>query len=181
MTNAYHQVVLCLDNALYGQESTPGLHCAYLFEFPIYPNTQLHIKGRISQIQSTLVISTSVISYNRLSRSENLDLLKHKNLTIGKKYCGKEEKLLLRSNFSSFPQYFQYISNFKSPITYIDFLNMVVRFIFYYFFFLNSANLICRGTDISKYFRGSLGIRDNESRLYVLFFLHKKIYVMGTH
>ena len=30
----------------------------------------------------------------------------------------KEEKLLLRSNFSSFPQYFQYISNFKSPITY---------------------------------------------------------------
>ena len=27
------------------------------------------------------------------------------------KYCGKEEKLLLRSNFSSFPQYFQYISN----------------------------------------------------------------------
>ena len=34
------------------------------------------------------------------------------------------------------------------------------------YFFLNSANLICRGTDISKYFRGSLGIRDNESRLY---------------
>ena len=33
-------------------------------------------------------------------------------------------------------------------------------------FFLNSANLICRGTDISRYFRKSLGIRDNESRLY---------------
>ena len=27
------------------------------------------------------------------------------------KYCGKEEKLPLRSNFSSFAQYFQYISN----------------------------------------------------------------------
>ena len=27
------------------------------------------------------------------------------------KYWGKEEKLQLRSNFSSFPQYFQYISN----------------------------------------------------------------------
>ena len=25
------------------------------------------------------------------------------------KYCGKEEKLLLGSNFSPFPQYFQYI------------------------------------------------------------------------
>ena len=34
-------------------------------------------------------------------------------------------------------------------------------------FFLNSANLICRSTDISKYFKQSLGIRDNESRLYV--------------
>ena len=28
--------------------------------------------------------------------------------------------------------------------------------------FRNSANLICRGTDISKYFSESLGIRDNE-------------------
>ena len=44
-------------------------------------------------------------------------LPKHENLTTGKKYCGKEEKLLLRSNFSSFPQYFQYISYFMSEIT----------------------------------------------------------------
>ena len=36
------------------------------------------------------------------------------------------------------------------------------------FFPLNSANLICRDTDISKYFRESLGLRDNESRLYFL-------------
>ena len=34
-------------------------------------------------------------------------------------------------------------------------------------FFLNSANLICRSTDISNYFRESLGIPDNESRLYL--------------
>ena len=46
-------------------------------------------------------------------------LPKHENLTTGNKYYGKEEKLLLKSNFSSFPQYFQCISNFKSPITYI--------------------------------------------------------------
>ena len=42
------------------------------------------------------------------------------------------------------------------------FLNVVVRFIL----FLISATLIFRGTDISKCFRESLGIRDNESRLY---------------
>ena len=33
-------------------------------------------------------------------------------------------------------------------------------------FFLNSANLICRSMDISKCFRGSLRLRDNDSRLY---------------
>ena len=33
-------------------------------------------------------------------------------------------------------------------------------------FFLNPENLICRTTDISKCFRGSLQLRDNESRLY---------------
>ena len=95
-------------------------------------------------------------------------LPKHGNLTTGKKYCGKEEKLLLRSNFSSFPQYFQYISNFKSPITYV-----FVKCGCSNYFFFNSANLICRGTDISKYFRESLGIRDNESQLYICaYFVH---------
>ena len=43
----------------------------------------------------------------------------------------------------------------------IHLLNVVVRFII----FLTSATLIFRGTDISKCFRESLGIRDNESRL----------------
>ena len=57
-------------------------------------------------------------------------LPKHENLTTGKKYCGKEEKLLLRSNFSSFPQYFQYTSNFKNLILHIYLLNMVNRIIF---------------------------------------------------
>ena len=32
--------------------------------------------------------------------------------------------------------------------------------------FVNSANLTCRGADISKYFRESLGLCDTESRLY---------------
>ena len=71
--------------------------------------------------------------------------------------------MVTRSNFSCFPQYFQYIFNFKSPITYV-FVNCGCA----NYFFRNSANLICRGTDISKYFRESLGIRDNESRLYEL-------------
>ena len=34
------------------------------------------------------------------------------------------------------------------------------------FSFLSFANLICRGTDVSKYFRESIGPRDNETRLY---------------
>ena len=38
--------------------------------------------------------------------------------------------------------------------------------LFHLLFFLTSANLICQGTDISKCFRESLGLRDNESRLH---------------
>ena len=40
---------------------------------------------------------------------------KSKILTLEKyrKYCGKEEKLLLRSNFSSFPQYFLLVVRFS--------------------------------------------------------------------
>ena len=66
-----------------------------------------------------------------------------------------------RRNCSSFPQYFQYVFNSGVKL-HIHLLTVAVRFIV----FLNSANLICRGMDISKCFRESLGIRDNESRLY---------------
>ena len=72
-------------------------------------------------------------------------LPKLENLTTGKPYCRKEEKLLLRSNFSSFLQYFQYISNSKSPIKHI-----FVKHGCSNYYFLNSANLIYWGTDISK-------------------------------
>ena len=34
--------------------------------------------------------------------------------------------------------------------------------------------MISRGTDISKYFREPFGLRDNESRLYLLF-LHENV------
>ena len=46
----------------------------------------------------------------------------------------------------------------------IHLLNVAVQFIV----FLTLSTLICRGTDILKYFSESLGIRDNESRLYML-------------
>ena len=45
----------------------------------------------------------------------------------------------------------------------------IVKFVCSFGIFLNSANLICRSTDISKCFRGSLRLRDNESRLYFIF------------
>ena len=46
-------------------------------------------------------------------------------------------------------------------------------------FFLNSTNLICQGMDISQYFRESLELRDNESRLYLVFWpLHVMIIMM---
>ena len=58
-------------------------------------------------------MSTSLISKNRLSRSENLvPVLTWKSNNRQQNIVEK------RSNFSSFPQYFQYISIFRSQITY---------------------------------------------------------------
>ena len=91
-------------------------------------------------------------------------LPKHENLTTGKK--------ILLKNFS---QYFQYMSIFKSPVTHI-----FVKCGFSSHFFLNSPNLICRSTDISKYFWESLGIRDNESRLYLEFSLRDNFGLIRT-
>ena len=64
-------------------------------------------------------------------------------------------------NFS-FPHYFIYIFLTSGAKLLIHLLNVVVQFIV----FLTLSTLICRGTDISKYFNESFGIRDNESRLY---------------
>ena len=69
------------------------------------------------------------------------------------KYCGNEEKLLQISPL------FHNIY-FRSKITY---MYSVVKCGYSIYFF----PLICRDTDISKYFRESLGLRDNESQLYL--------------
>ena len=70
--------------------------------------------------------------------------------------------MLLRSNFSSFPHYYIYIFLTPGVKLHIHLLNVVVQFIV----FLTLSTLICRGRDIWKCFRESLGNRDNESRLY---------------
>ena len=75
------------------------------------------------------------------------------------KYCLKEplnpkqptNQPNLRSNFSPFPQYFQYAYLTKGVK-----LRSFVKFGCLIRIFLNSANLICRNTDIWKCFRGSL-------------------------
>ena len=84
-------------------------------------------------------------------------LPKDENLTTGNKILWKREEIA-----PLYHNIFQYISNFKSPITY-TFLKCGCSI----YFILNSAILICRGTNISKYFRESPGIRDNESWLYM--------------
>ena len=68
----------------------------------------------------------------------------------------KEQFLLFSTLF------YIYISNFRSQITY-SLVKCVVQFIV----FLNLSTLICRGTDISKCFSESLGIRDNESTIFI--------------
>ena len=75
---------------------------------------------------------------------------------------GEIAKLRLRSNFSSFPHYFIYTFLTSGVKLHIHLLNVVVQFII----LLTLSTLICRGTDSTECFSESLGIRDDESRLY---------------
>ena len=102
--NQYHckQCRASVDSNEYKEPSYLDLHCLP-FRF-LYSWLSLS-RPRLSRITAYLEVKI-------------WSLPKHENLTTGEKYCGKEDKLLFRSNFSSFPQYFQYISDFKSPITY---------------------------------------------------------------
>ena len=79
----------------------------------------------------------------------------------------EKRRMLLRSNFSSFHNIFNI--SLTSRVQLHIYARIFVKCGCANYFILNSANLICRGTDISKYFRESLGIRDNESRLYLLY------------
>ena len=66
-------------------------------------------RSRLSRITAYLEVKiwSLVLTQRSSNRQQNI-VEKRRNCS---KYCGKEEKLLLRSNFSSFPQYFQYIFN----------------------------------------------------------------------
>ena len=114
-------------------------------------------------IQSTLVISTSLISNNRLSRSENQ--------TTGNKILWKWGEIapLFRNIFFN-------ISLISGVKFHIHLWNMVVRFIFS----SQIANLIYRGTDITKYSE-SLGLWDNESRMNLMFTLKAPSKILADH
>ena len=116
-------------------------------------------KKKKKYIQSNLVISNSLISNYRLSRSENL--VPVLTWTYDNRWQNNVEKRR-NCNFSSFPHYFIFIFLTPGDKLHIHLLNVVVQFIV----FLTLSTLICRGKDISKYFGESLGIWDNESRLY---------------
>ena len=77
----------------------------------------------------------------------------------------KRGEIAPKEHFSSFQHYFLYIFLTSGVKLHIHLLNVIVQFVV----FLTLSTLICRGTDISKYFSESLGIRDSESRLYLTF------------
>ena len=118
-----------------------------------------------TQIESYSQLSLSRIRLSRITAYLEVkiwSLFKHENLTTGNKILWKRGEISPKEKFLLFSQYFQYIVNFRSQITY-----SFVKCAYSIYFFLNSANLICRGTNISKYFREFLRLRNNECRLYL--------------
>ena len=71
------------------------------------------VSGQFLLLQLTLVISNSLISNNRLSRSENLvPVLTQRSTNRQQNIVEKRRNCSLGAiSLSSFPQYFQYISN----------------------------------------------------------------------
>ena len=127
-------------------------------------------------IQLTLVISNSLISNNRLSRRENLvPVLTQRSTNRQQNIVEKRRNCSLGAISPLFHNIFNislnlgvqlHIHSVKGGCS----INCFPRF----------ATRICRSTDISKCFIESLGVRDNESRLYILYrvlSLHFGIYM----
>ena len=89
-------------------------------------------------------------------------LFKHSNLTSGNKLLWKRGEIAHQEQFLSFATVF---SIFLFLIKESNYIFICEIWMCDMCFFLNSENLICRGTDISKCFRGSFQLWDNESRL----------------
>ena len=82
-------------------------------------------------------------------------------MTTGNKIMWKRGEIAPKEQFLLFSTLFYiYISGVKLHIHLLKYGCSI-------YCFLTLSTLICRGTDISKYFSESLGIRDNESRLYI--------------
>ena len=114
--------------------------------------------------QSNLVISNSLISNYRLSRSENLIPVLTWNCDNRKQNNVEKRRNCSLGAVSPLFHIILYIFLTSGVKLHIHLLNVVVQFIV----FLTLSILICRDTDISKCFSESLGIWDNESRLYIL-------------
>ena len=87
-------------------------------------------------------------------------------MTTGNRIIWKRGEIAPKEEFLLFSTLFKNIFLTSRVKLHIHLLNVVVQFAV----FLTLSTLICRGTDISKYFSESLGIRDNESRLYIAIF-----------
>ena len=117
---------------------------------------------------SSCIYSRLSLSRLRLSRligylEEKIwSFFKRRNLTSGNKILWIRGEIAHKEQFLPFSTILSvYIFNKRSLIIY-----SFMKFGCAICIFLNSENLICRSTDISKCFRGSLQLRDNESRLY---------------
>ena len=131
------------------------------------------ICGQLSAFVFLCCYSRLALSRLRLSRitaylEEKIwSLFLHRNLKSGNKILWIRGKNAPQEQFLPFSTIFStYISNLRSQIT-----CSLMKFGCLIGIFLNPAHLICRGTDISQCFRGSLRLRDNESRLYFHFFI----------
>ena len=127
--------------------------CSDLFFIPIMLN--LYIR-HYSQLSLSPLWLSRITAY---LEEKIWSFFKCRNLRSGNKILWIRGEIAPKEQFLPFSTIFSvYIFNLRSQITYL-----FVKFGCSICISLSSANLICRSTDISKCFRGSLRLRDNES------------------
>ena len=122
-----------------------------------------HNSPNVMKYSRTLLSRTRLFRITAYLEVKIWSLFYHGTMTKGNKIMWKRGEIAPKEQFLLFSTLFYiYIFLTSGVKLHILLLNVVVQFIV----LLTLSTLICLGTDISKCCSVSLGIRDNESRLY---------------
>ena len=120
--------------------------------------------GSFTEYNRTSLSQTRIFRITAYLEVKIWSLLKHETMTTGNKIMWKRGEIAPKEQFLLFSTIFSAYLYFQES----NYIFIYEMWLFELFVSLKSAYLICRDT---KYFRESLWLQDNESRLYFTYLL----------